>query len=211
MHSTDEKINEQYRQLCTAVGHLFITFARLEGALSAMLRMHLAGKMVGEVDMRTLGLSSAIYGSMRFSTARDTIKRIMTTEKTDAKVQEFVLAVFAHIGHIQTLRDNVAHQQTVPAVEDGYWQFTDLITTRDISKPKIYLFHPNVVSRAGTDLVTAGDRLARDQTGKQLFNPEKFDISPIPWLYKPSMLKLLSQNDLRDPLGLALPHPPSAE
>jgi hypothetical protein len=36
---------DEYQKLCIAVGHLFLAFANLEGALSAALRIHLTNRL----------------------------------------------------------------------------------------------------------------------------------------------------------------------
>jgi hypothetical protein len=188
------------------IGHLFITFARLEGALAAMLKLHLADKMGGFLDVERVALSSAIYGGMRFAQSRDTIKRLAATEKVDKATQDFALAVFAHIGHIQSLRDMIAHQQLVQGFEGSGadWQLVDSITTRNIKEPKVYVFDTNAVAVAGDDLNTAAQRLGGEAKTGHILQALERDLSPIPWRYKSSMLRLVSQSELRTPLESAL-------
>ncbi|MFB0875341.1 MULTISPECIES: hypothetical protein [unclassified Sphingobium] len=199
---TPEKLRREYQELCLAIGHLFITFARLEGALAAILKLHLADKMGDLADSERLALSSAIYGGMRFSQSRDTIKRLATTEQVDKRTFDFASAVFSHIGHIQDLRDKIAHQQLVPAYEGSgaSWQLVDTMTTRNIREPKVYVFEMESVAYAGDDLNTAAHRLGGHPNCGHVLQSLERDLSPISWKYKPSMLRLVSQSELRKPL-----------
>lgn len=163
------------------------------------------------MSAQAVGLASAIYGSMRFSAARDIIKRIMKTEETPKPLSDFVLGIFEQAGHIQDLRDRIAHHTVAPAYKgaDEYWQVTDAMTTKNIKEPKVYVFSENAVALAADDLVLAGDRLGTALVGPRLFISDGFDASPPPWQYRPSMLKLVPQNKLRNPLGHLRPPPPS--
>ncbi|MGB5020167.1 hypothetical protein [Sphingorhabdus sp.] len=200
MDSSKIELDQDYRELCMAVGHLFITFSRLEGTLAATLKLHLANQICGNAkSVNDIALSSAIYGGMRFKSARDTIKRIMTTENTPKEVEKFVLSIFEHVGHIETFRDHIAHQTTVPAIEGrGIWQVSDSITTRTIKEPKVRLFTVEAVVSAANDLATASNRLGGHVVGDRLYE-DGFEISPVTWQYKSSMLKLVPQNKMRNP------------
>jgi len=208
-YSPDEMVVRQYNELCRGVGHLFICFSRFEGALSSLLRLHLAN----HTKLDTYGsvaLSSAIYGSMRYKTARDTIKRLMKLESTDADTVSFIGNVFAHVGHIEEFRNKIAHETVVPVHPDhlagnDVWQVSDQSTTRDIRNPKIYVFPTELVFQAAQDLVTAGARLG-GMVGTVLF--KDLHIEPIPWLYKPSKLRLVNLENLRS--GQSRPRPPQS-
>jgi hypothetical protein len=197
--SLDQALHEEYRHLCLAVGHLFITFARLEGCLSSILKLHLADAMGGMTDKRKVRLSSAIYGSMRFAAARDTIKRLAAAESVSEQTVTFANSIFAHVGAIQDLRDRIAHHQIVPAFEGAgaYWQVSDQIATRDIRRPKVYVFDSVAVVSAANDLNTAAVRLGGPAKSGHVLQAVERDLQPIAWLYKPSMLRLVSLNELR--------------
>jgi hypothetical protein len=191
--STDESLNEKYRELCCAVGNLFITFGRLEGTLSAILRLHLANNFAEHLsDHEGVALSGAIYGSMRFKAARDTLRRLAKAEGTTEKTNAFLDDVFGQIGHIENLRDKIAHQTVIPvpdehATPDEYWQVSDQTVTRDIKKLKIYVFNTDAIIAAAQDLVTSAACLGNYSQGKKLF--ESVVPEPVSWRYKPSMLK----------------------
>jgi len=194
-------IDEDYRILCATVGHLFISFARLEGSLSAALRLHLGNQFAADVSANA-GLPSAIYGSMRFRATRDVMKRIMTVEGTPKTIKAFVLGVFEQVGHIEHLRDLLAHQQTVPAEEGSpYWQITDLVTTKSLKDTRIYLVTPDMIRAASDDLVTANKKLGNFEVTDKLFISPHFDASPVPWRYKSSSLVLVPRSSGRGPLG----------
>ena len=201
----ERDVDAEYRELCSVVGHLFMAFSRLEGALAALLKLHLGDKLPKDSHVQQT-LPSAVYGSMRFKAARDTLKRVMGVERTPDATRKFVSGVFEQIASIESLRDMLAHQQTVPADEGWpFWQITDLMSTRDIPNTKIYIITPSDISKAADDLVNVGLRLGSNSALKGIFTGDGFDISPIPWLYKPSMLKLLHQHKGRLPLGRARP------
>lgn len=192
----ERDLNAEYADLCNAAGHLFIMFGRLEGTLSAVLRLHL-GNQLAVVDGSMVALPAAIYGSMRFKAARDTMKRIMNLQKVPDETKRFVLGVFEHVGHIETFRDYLAHQILAPAVEGSpFWQVNDTVTTRDTSKPKVYLFTAEAIRAAGDDLLTASERLGNSNLTRKLF--EGLDGAPVPWRYKPSMLALVPQSKMRN-------------
>jgi hypothetical protein len=193
----------QYAKLCQAAGHLFIMFGRLEGTLTAALKLHLAMRMKGDPGSAEVALTSAVYGSMRFKAIRDTIKRIMHVEQTPEAQAEFVLHVFEQVGHIENLRDKIAHHLVVPAYEGAgaYWQVTDAVVTRDIRKPQVWVFDVDAVERAAVDLVLVERRLGGHLVGAKLFTSPEFSTSPVSWLYTPSMLKLVPQSKLKSPLG----------
>lgn len=196
-----EKLNKDYQELCLSIGHLFVTFARVEGTLGATLKLHLANKMGKINDAENVAVSSAIYGGLRFTAARDTIKRLMSVEKPDQALVDFALGVFSQIGHIQDLRDKIAHQQLVQAFEGSgsMWQLVDTITSREIRNPKVFVFDTDAVSRAGNDLNTAAHRLGGNP-GPGILDGLLNDVTPIEWLYRPSMLRYVPLSELRAPL-----------
>jgi hypothetical protein len=193
--SLDEVDQAQYATLCTAVGHLFITFARLEGVLASMLKLHLAGDMGDMTDIAKVAKSSAIYGSLRFKAARDSIKRIATVEGAAEKTFSFVLSVFEQVAHIEDLRDKIAHHQLVPSTsgQPDRWVIHDATVTRDIRKPKVYVIHTNSIVLAAMDLNTAAARLGSGARPGHILIAAEDDLSSISWLYAPSMLKLIPQ------------------
>lgn len=207
---TSVSFNHLYRELCACVGHLFICFARFEGALSAILRLHLANNTALD-RYESVALSSAIYGSLRYKAARDTIKRLLKLQKADKHLIEFIERVFAHVGHIEEFRNKIAHDTIVAVHEehvtdDGFWQVSDQSTTRDIRNPKIYVFNADLVADAANDLVTAATRLGQNVENALLF--DGLNIEPIPWQYKPSKLKLVNLDKVRSARQRS--HPPQS-
>lgn len=185
----------QYPKLCLAAGNLFITFAALENAMNSRLKLHLAYLInpAGE-DPFAMSIGLAIYGSMRFKTARDTMKRIMVVEKAPKAIQDAVQAIFNQIGEIEKLRDLLAHQALSPYGEppNQVLSLMTLFTSRDAGAAKRYEVNETVVSLAANDLMTAINRTwCKGDRKAALFTEPTFDPSPIPWQYKPSMLKQL--------------------
>lgn len=194
IYSPDEDLNQKYRELCLSVGHLFITFGRFEGTLAAILRLHLAFNLSDRDPTQGVALSSAIYGSMRFKAARDTLRRLSKIEAVKDDVDAFLDHIFSQVGHIESLRDKLAHQ-TVVAVHpdfltsDGEWQVSDQAATRDIKNLKIYVFSKDVVQKAAHDLNVISSRLGNNPANIRLF--DGLNTEPIAWQYKPEMLKLV--------------------
>ena len=149
--ATPEEL-EHFRDLCTMVGALFITWARLESEMAATLRHFLTYRMRDK--HKGLVISSAIYGSMRMKASRDTMKRLATELRYGPKLAGFHEAFFTQIGHIEDLRDKIAHNVVKSADEklDGHWTVSDLATTRTISKYKTYEFESEALVAATTDL-----------------------------------------------------------
>lgn len=197
----EQSLDYKYRELCFVVGHLFITFAQLETTLGAMLKIHLAGAMGDHLNHEKVSLASAIYGGMRFGTARDAIKRIAVAERVADRTLNRALEAFAHVGHIQDLRDKIAHHTLVPAFEgaDAYWQVTDATVTRDIRNPKVYVFDSEALLHAAADLTLAGKRFGGPVKTGHILRTFEENREPFAWRYKPSMLKLVPRSKLRWP------------
>jgi hypothetical protein len=211
MDENTSEIDVQYRMFALMLGHLFITFARLETSLASLLKLHLAAAMGGIMKIENVRLSSAIYGGLRFAAARDAIKRIAAAEDVSEKTVNFALGIFAQVGHIQDLRDKLAHHLVAPAYDgtDGYWQVTDAPVTRDIRKPKVYVFDSETLQHAAADLTAAEGRFGGRIVMKgHILQSLEHDLSPIPWRYKPSMLKLVPRSKLRAPPEPPLPPTP---
>lgn len=202
MHEDPIDLDDQYRMLALMAGHLFICFARLETCLASLLKLHLASAMGDIMKVEYVRLSSAIYGGMRFGASRDAIKRIATAEDAPGATVDLALDIFSQVGHIQDLRDKIAHHLVVPAYDgaEAYWQVTDAPVTRDIRHPKVYVFDSESVQHAAADLTLAADRMGGAVVNKgHVLQSLERDLSPIPWRYKPSMLKLVPRNKLRAP------------
>lgn len=208
-HSQDDNLNAKYREFCTAVGHLFISFGRLEGTLSAILRLHLANNFADHLGQReAVRMSSAIYGSLRFKAARDTLRRLSKAEGVSDDVEKFLDAVFTQVGHIEVLRDKLAHHVVVASADEeaeGYWQVSDQAVTRDLSKIKVYVFDDDAVVAAAFDLIAVGHRLGGYKQGTNLFTKDALSLEPIAWQYKPSMLKQVRRGTARTLQGRPTP------
>jgi hypothetical protein len=195
-------LDEEYRKFCLNVGHLFTSFARFENMLLACMKLHLMKNIDHGTDdqKRSAKLASAIYGSMRIKASRDAINRILKAESAPAELKSYVTKIFSQVGHIENLRDQIAHQQVVPAHSDmdGYWQVSNHATTRDLTEIKFYVFDTNVVFDAASDLTLAGECLACEPITDRLF-AGLTDFSQPAWRYKPSMLKLVPHSKLRIP------------
>lgn len=186
---------EEYQRLCLHVGHLFLMFARLEGALSSLLRLHLSHRISGPkkgtpTKHEGVRIAAAVYGSMRFQSARDTLKRLMDIQKLDLDHRAGVDAVFIQIGHIQSFRDAIAHQQTFKAYTDkpDVWYLTDIATTRAAVNAKAQVFHLAAIAHATTDLNAATHLFGGETVRRHIISkPERFLELPT-WRYKPSML-----------------------
>lgn len=200
LYSSDSDLNSAYAELCEAVGHLFLCFARLEGALSAVLKLHLAENIEGMDPHESIALTSAIYGSMRFSSAKDTINRITAAQGADKTIVKFLGTIFGQLGEIQKFRDRLAHQQTVAVhddhkTDDGFWQVSDQTTSKDIKNIKIYVFDTSLVHAASADVVKATAVIAGRKQTKDLLSG--LSLEPVSWRYKPSKLKLVDLGSLR--------------
>jgi hypothetical protein len=195
---SDDLPAPDHTALHTAIGRLIICFSYFEGSLAAHLRLHLAANMPYKTAQDGTALAAAIYGSMRMKTARDTIKRICAVEETPEPVQQFVDDVFSHVGHIEKLRDLLAHQAVLPTqITRGRWVSSDLSTTKTLRQIKYYSFTTEAVIAASLDLEVAMIGLApKKLKGPKLFEDGFLDLSPLTCRYKQAMLKL-------EPLGKA--------
>lgn len=203
---------DHYRGFCLQVGHLFMSWARLEGLLSGILKLHLANNVSEDTSQtRTIALSSAVYGSMRFKAARDTINRILTTEPARKTRAARLTAIFAHLGNIEKLRDYLAHQQISPVRQpmDGNWQISTLFSAKDLTKTAFFHFNTAAVNAASSDLTEALIRLGGRDVGTSLIDALIGDASPIAWQYKPSMLRQVHQSKAIPPPELEPQLPPS--
>lgn len=157
----------------------------------AVLKSHLGrniGSVNGDDGKRAIAVAAAIYGSMRFSQSRDTIKRILEAEGAHPKVQVAAKGIFEQVGNIASLRDKLAHFATKPAEGgDGFWETTDYFSNRNISRTKEFIVGTDSIGLAANDLSLAATALWNSKGDKDLFS-EKI-LEPIAWQYKPSMLK----------------------
>lgn len=192
MATSSDGRNEAQR-FCEAVGQLLLAFAGVENQLQALLKLHLMQQITTDPDdSKVVGMVAAIYGSMRFSASRDTMKRIMAVENTPNEHAVFAKDLFDHLGNIQSLRDMLAHQALEMPDGDGPWTLHDVFTTRDTSKPKTFALRTDDLTLAGYDLFAACDRIGGFEAEGTLFSGG--DTSLVSWLYKPSMLKFLPKN-----------------
>jgi hypothetical protein len=209
-YSEDDDLNRHYNDFCTCVGHLFITFARLEGTLASLLRIHLSNTLMpSTADHQAAQLASALFGAMRFKAARDTLRRIVTVRGATPEVEGFLDGFFAHLGHIENLRDKLAHLMVVPSEDpaEGYWQVSDVTVTRNLKNLKVFVFDTSAVHFAAADLVTAAHRLGGGKFSE--LDPSTLDISPVAWRYRQEMLKLVPLKSGRTLSGRRTPPPPS--
>ena len=200
MVSTDNELNAEYRLYCLNVGNLFTEFARLENLLTSALKLHLAFNIGSPEDVSAMRLASAIYGSMRFKASRDTIKRLFEVEDSPKLRVQFVENIFAQVGHIEAIRDKIAHQMVMPAHSDlgAFWQVSDMVTTRNIQQVKVWVFNTDAVFAAAKDLNTIGDILGKRPITNKLFD-HLAEFALPSWRYKPSMLKLVPHSKLKIP------------
>lgn len=196
-----------YDTLTRVTGSLFLGWARLEGSLAALLRQHLAQALDMPQIIDGLNFAAAIFGSARFKALRDTLKRIATVTGSSQDTLAFMDEFFAHLGHIESLRDKLAHQQIMPRNDtiDGVWMVADYVTTRDFRNVKKYEFTADTVLDASRDVLDA----AWKTTGLLVPHvidenfPGEFNLEQPAWRYKPSSLVLLPRNTKPSPLGLA--------
>ena len=204
----DKVQGEIYLELCTQIGHLFLSFANLENALTGALKLHMAESLsANESDPKAIMFASAVYGSMRFSTARDAIKRVISTDPPSPEKLAVLTDLFAQVGHVQGFRDMLAHQSLQRSSNriDGTWRLSNMFTTKDLAKPQVYEFTMAAVNAAASDLVTAASTIGSRRMGTKLIDGLVAEASPIAWRYKPSMLKLLPRSKLNYPQE---PEPP---
>jgi hypothetical protein len=192
--------NNPYARLCAAAGGLFLAWAGLENEMAAALRNYMNAQAGN--SPKGLALACAVFGSMRMKASRDTMKRIAVEHEFGEAAIAFNDQLFTQIGHIETLRDKLAHQFAFKAheEEDGWWAVTDLVTSRSMKTLKAYKFHNDSVAAAALDV--------RDATAA-VSNILRSGADPIPalpaWRYRPSMLELLTQ---KAALALPVPLPP---
>lgn len=198
----DETQGNLYLELCMQVGHLFLSFANLEGVLTSILKLHMAENLESNESNPTgIKLASAVYGGLRFTQARDIMKRIIATEVPPSEKVDFLTGIFAQIGHVQAFRDMLAHQSLQRSTEriDGTWRLSNMFTTKDVTRPLVYEFTLEAVNAASSDLMKATKRLGGQPVTTNLVDSAVGDLSPIPWRYKPSLLKLVPRSQLNFP------------
>lgn len=198
--SPDETLGDEYRIYCGNVGHLFAGFARLETTLTSTLKLHLAINIEEPGTPRAMKLASAIYGSLRYKASRDAVKRILTAESASKEMVAYIEAVFAQVGHVENLRDKIAHQ-TVSAAhnpKDGLWQVSDVVNTRDLVKTQVWAFDTTAVGAAANDLFLAEAIIGGRYVSGKLF-AGLTDLSPPAWRYRQTMLRSVPQSRLIAP------------
>lgn len=209
MDASDDRFEvdqDEYELLCQRAGHLFIMFARLEGTLAAMLRLHLVARMgatLGELssieDAEAADVASAVYGSMRYQAAKDAIKRMIVIQRIPLDVRENIDLVFNQIGEIQKFRDLIAHQQLMrfELQKPHFWCLSNIVTTKSILSRKVLEFHVDIIADSTDDLKVIHDLFGRGPVvGTDIIpDPERFLVPPT-WRYKPSLLAQIDPSNL---------------
>lgn len=181
-------------------------FSRLEGTLSAMLRLHLLSRMGGSVDDMENGkhwneffTAGAMVGSMRYQTAKDTVKRMMDIQNITQSIRENIDKVFNQAGDIQKFRDMLAHQSLIRYTdqEPHYWFLSDIATTRAPISTRIWRFHVDTIAYAYDDLGAIHLLFGKGPvvTNDIIPDPDRFSELPA-WKYRPSLLTLVDLSTL---------------
>jgi hypothetical protein len=188
--------------MCEATGRLVLTFAQIETVLSAGLRFNLSNKVGAAPAGNPTGIAAAVYGSMRFKAARDTINRLVHEEGALTERQTEVLgAMFEHIAHIANLRDKLAHQYATNQDDGGdVWLLSDSFTTRRFHARQTWRIAAIDVHWAALDLAAARRIFMNNLGGGVLF--KKLPETPPTWRYKPTALEPLDPEIARALLGL---------
>lgn len=193
-------LEAEYQNYSLNLGHLINTFGRMESLLTSALKLHLAMNIGSPTDTRAMQLASAIYGSMRLRAARDTVKRVLDADDAPTARRARVEKVFEQLGHIESLRDKLAHQIVTPAHSDlgAYWQVSDHVTTRKLKQIKVWVFDTAAISHAAADLDKAAHFLGAMPISDRLFS--HLDEAALPnWKYNASMLREVPHSKLRVP------------
>lgn len=180
-------LETRYWQLYIATGRLFLDFAKLENTVSSALRLHLCRQFEDD-SRRAIALASAIFGSQRFKASKDVIKRIMASEKAGDPATKFVAGVFEQIGHVEKLRDLLAHQAIIHSEASDHWIIADFATTKDVDNYRLYAITDYAIECAADDLRNAAKRLVTAD-GAKLYVQDDLDRSPIAWRYKHTELR----------------------
>lgn len=183
----------QYRNLCGAVGFLFISFAVVENKMTGVLKMHLARNIdANPKGSASVALASAIYGGMRFSNSRDAMKRVLKIEKAKPETLGLFTALFTQIGEIQRLRDLIAHQilDPAPGNDGNKWLIRDFLTTKFVSEQQTFEITISDIEEAARDLEAACNFIG-GLVGRNVISNIPDGIELPAWRYKPAMLKRL--------------------
>jgi hypothetical protein len=115
--TTTPRVADHYQLYCMQVGHLFTAFARLETLLTGCLKLHLAENIRKPEDVRGIKnerpdvsagpLAGALHALGRGRNQRPHIVWIKSTGKPD---RDWLEAIFAQVGHLESLRDKIAPQ-----------------------------------------------------------------------------------------------------
>ena len=199
--SESDDSSETWLEIAATAGSVFLNFGRLECSLSFELRRHLESHLRSQDDdLKGFRLASAIYGGMRFKDSSAMVKRIAEQEHYPSDALAYLTDFFGHIGHIAALRDKLAHQVVMPAIggPNGTLHIIDAFNIRNPMGYKRYEITTKEMAYAAVDLKTASKVLqAHPLTLKG--GRKQLDLTPVPWRYKSSMLKLVRRKTATSP------------
>lgn len=174
----------QRRAFFEAYGEFFYVYTDVEHYLNVIIRRVAFKHTVDEPESKRL--IAAVTGGSRMSPAKDTMKRIMRVLKADKGTRVHVDGLFAQLGHIQWLRDRLAHNLT--EIEQGppFFNF-DFALIREVDRAEDVAFGIEAIEAAVEDLhFIGGELLSLDEALLPTGKPRPF--RPLAWRYKPELL-----------------------
>jgi hypothetical protein len=195
---TDAELNAEYQRYCLAAGHLFTHWGCWEQLLTGTLKLHLAMNIGDPADTHSIKLASAIYGSLRFSSSRETVKRLLKVEKAPAERISFMDAIFMQAKHIENFRNRLSHDVVVPSALNmgGYWQVTDAVNSRDLAALNVWVFDTAALHQAAHDLDVMTTLIGSYPITNALFSGVTSYVLP-EWAFRADSLKLIPRSRLR--------------
>ena len=168
------------------LGEFNNAFTGLEHMLTCAIKNTLSKQLKDGTDE---WLINAIVGSMRMSPAKSTVQRILRVQNASKVRQDIVEKAFAHLGHIERLRNRLAHNRTVLRGTDERHAFVnyDFASATELSKSEFIAFQPMTIRLASEDLA-AITQLVDDLMSMHHGTIPDANLQLPTWRYKPDAL-----------------------
>jgi hypothetical protein len=169
-----------------ALGNFNHAFTSLESLLTCCVKNTLRRQMREDGDEWVI---NAVVGGLRISNAKAIVQRLVRALGATKDNQVLVQSVFAQSGHIEWLRNRIAHNATLLRGTDtkNFFVNVDFASASEPEKSEFVGFKPGVIRCATQDLFEI-KRVVDDLFSMLHGSIPEAKIVLSSWQYKPAML-----------------------
>jgi hypothetical protein len=183
---SEEVERRAFQAYFLALGNFNHAFTRLESTLTCCIKNTLKREMRDDGDEWVI---NAVVGGLRIGAAKAIIQRLLRTFGATKDHQLLLQAIFAQSGHIEWLRNRIAHNATLlrGTDEKHFFVNVDFASAAEPEKSEYVGFQPGVIRCATQDLIAITRAVDDLFSMLQTLIPMQ-NIELPSWQYKPAML-----------------------